>query len=206
MDAPQSKIRLLCLAGLFLLGVLIYSNSLNGEFVFDDHDSIVYNPAVKSLGNAFAGISGNRYLGTLSFAVNYAVAGLIPFGYHVTNVLIHVMNALLVYYLITLMFLTPALSGARVSTQFVAFSTAFIFVAHPIQTQAVSYIAQRYTSLVTLFYLLAIIFYVKARIEISSESEDSGKTLFLHYLLCWFKDAECLIRRFRRYRRSLMMR
>jgi len=186
MDAPQSKIRLLCLAGLFLLGVLIYSNSLNGEFVFDDHDSIVYNPAVKSLGNAFAGISGNRYLGTLSFAVNYAVAGLIPFGYHVTNVLIHVMNALLVYYLITLMFLTPALSGARVSTQFVAFSTAFIFVAHPIQTQAVSYIAQRYTSLVTLFYLLAIIFYVKARIEISSESEDSGKTLFLHYLLAVF--------------------
>ncbi|MBI5847558.1 MAG: tetratricopeptide repeat protein [Nitrospirae bacterium] len=186
MDSAKSGFSLLALVGLCLLGTVIYSNSLNGEFVFDDHVSITYNPAVKSLGKALAGFSETRYLGNLSFALNYAVAGLIPFGYHVTNVLIHVMNALLVYYFINLIFLTPALSATRVSSQFIAFSTAFIFVAHPIQTQAVSYIVQRYTSFATLFYLLALIFYLKARLELLNSAKILAQKHLYYYVLALF--------------------
>lgn len=186
MNHAKSGFPLLILLGLCLLGAVVYANSLNGEFIFDDHASITYNPSVKSLGKAFAGFSGTRYLGNLSFALNYAVAGLIPFGYHVTNVLIHVMNALLVYYLITLVFLTPALSGAGLSSQFIAFSTAFIFVAHPIHTQAVSYIVQRYASLATLFYLLAVICYFKARLEFLQANITLTKKHLYYYISALF--------------------
>lgn len=174
------------MAGIVLLGTLIYSNVLNGEFIFDDHDSITYNPVVKNLGEAFAAISTNRYIGTLSFAINYAVAGFIPFGYHVTNVLIHITNALLVSYLVTLIFMTPAMSGSRFSSKFTAYSTALFFVAHPIQTQAVSYIVQRFASLATLFYLLSIIFYIKARLDFIETNKFSSKRHLVYYFLSIF--------------------
>ena len=122
----------------------------------------------------------------MSFSVNYAVAGLNPFGYHVTNVLIHAANALLVYYLITLTFMTPALSGTRLSSGFVAMATAFIFLAHPIQTQAVTYIAQRFASMATFFYLLSIIFYIKARLDFIETENFLSKRHLGYYFLSIF--------------------
>lgn len=186
IDRTKSSAFFLGFIGLFLFSIIIYSNILNAPFVFDDFSSIVYNPAVKSLKSALVGISENRYLGNLSFAFNYAVAGLIPFGYHVTNVLIHAANALLVYSLITLTFLTPALSGTRLSSRFIALATAFIFVVHPIQTQAVSYIVQRFTSLATFFYLLSLIFYVKARLDFIETKNFSSKRHLGYYFMAVF--------------------
>ena len=174
------SLKLVCIC---FLGVIIYSNIFNAPFVFDDNSSIVYDPTIKNLKNALVAISDNRYLVHLSFSVNYAVAGLIPFGYHVTNVLIHTANAALIYYLITLTFKTPALAGTRLSSGIIAMATAFIFLAHPIQTQAVTYIAQRFTSMATFFYLLSIIFYVKARLDfIETENFSSRKHLGYYFL------------------------
>ena len=92
-DNQRTALVSLGLVCIFFLGVIIYSNIFNAPFVFDDNSSIVYNSTIKSLKNALVAISYNRYLGYLSFSVNYAVAGLNPFGYHVTNVLIHAANA-----------------------------------------------------------------------------------------------------------------
>ncbi len=185
-DNQRNALVFLGLVSIFFLCVIIYSNILNAPFVFDDNSSIVYNPTIKSLKNALAAISDNRYLGYLSFSVNYAVAGLNPFGYHVTNVLIHAANALLVYYLITLTFMTPALSGTRLSSGFVAMATAFIFLAHPIQIQAVTYIAQRFASMAAFFYLLSIIFYVKARLAFIETKNFSSKRHLGYYFLAIF--------------------
>lgn len=182
-DNQRNALVFLGLVIIFFLCVIIYSNILNAPFVFDDSTSIVYNPTIKSLKNALVSISDNRYLGNLSFSVNYAVAGLNPFGYHVTNVLIHATNALLVYYLITLTFMTPALAGTRLSSGIVAMATAFIFLVHPIQTQAVSYIVQRFASLATFFYLLSIISYVKARLDFIETKNFSSKRHLGYYLM-----------------------
>ena len=110
-EKRSKKLILLGLIGIILLGAVLYSNILHAPFVFDDHSSIKENDSIRSIAESFKKISSNRYLVLLSFAVNYAAGGLNPFGYHLTNNLIHVINALLVYYLVILTFRTPYFSS-----------------------------------------------------------------------------------------------
>ncbi len=168
----ENKSRIaLGLIGIVLLCALIYSNIIHAPFVFDDHSFIKENDSVQFISKVLNNISHNRYLPLLSFAVNYAIGGLSPFGYHLVNNLIHVINAMLVYYFIVLTFRTPLMAGLKGSAQFIAFSSAFIFVAHPIQTQAVTYIVQRATSMAALFYLLSVVMYIKWRLGQTTAAE-----------------------------------
>ena len=93
------KLTLPLIAVCFLLiGLLIYSNALKGEFVFDDFEYIVDNPLIRDFSNF--SMSDPRQIGYLSFALNYAVGGDNPQGYHIANVVIHVINAFLVFVLV----------------------------------------------------------------------------------------------------------
>jgi len=90
-------------------------------------------------------------------------------GYHVVNLLIHLANGWLVYRLVGQLCQTPALrTGPAPLTApqagGVALVTALLFVVHPIQTQAVTYIVQRFASLAALFYLFAVVGYLKWRL------------------------------------------
>jgi hypothetical protein len=112
----------------------------------------------------------NRYIGSLTFALNYKIHGLDVTGYHIVNLLIHLVNSLLVYWFVQLIFITLA-SGAGGDTPLffkhastIALFSSLLFVTHPIQTQAVTYIIQRFASLATMFYLFSIIMYIKARL------------------------------------------
>ncbi|MFZ2198746.1 MAG: hypothetical protein WAV13_13480, partial [Thermodesulfovibrionales bacterium] len=163
-DNDRKKLNFLGLLGIFFLGFLVYSNILHAPFVFDDYTSVLDNETVKNLKTALSNAANKRGVTFLSFALNYAAGGDKPFGYHLVNNLIHVCNALLVYWLVLLTFKTPAMNNAGLSKKFIAFSSAFIFVAHPIQTQAVTYVAQRFTSMATFFYLLSLLMYVKSRL------------------------------------------
>ncbi len=96
--APPLAVLLL----LSVLAALIYSNTFSIPFQFDDADNIVQNPRVKDLAHFFD-LSGSRYVGFLSFALNYSVGGLQVFGYHLVNLLIHIANGLLVYFLVLLL-------------------------------------------------------------------------------------------------------
>ena len=147
-----------------LLGSIIYANILHAPFVFDDRGTITENEKVKHFHQSFSDISNSRYIGILSFSLNYSLGGLHVFGYHLVNNLIHATNALLLFYLIIMLLKTPLMTGNVRSPEIMALMAAFFFVAHPVQTQAVSYISQRFTSLATLFYLAAVICYVKARL------------------------------------------
>jgi tetratricopeptide (TPR) repeat protein len=180
--------------------VLIYSNTFTAPFAFDDIGSIVENSAIRNLHNftdtasfAQADIAGTlrpllktRYMGYLSFALNYAVHGLNVKGYHLVNILIHIINSLLVYLLLLLTFRTPSFCGATAapaaspssgSRTFVALFTALLFAVHPIQTQAVTYIVQRFASLAALFYLLSLVAYVRFRLADEARSF-SGYTFY----------------------------
>lgn len=145
---------------------LSYSNSFFSPFVFDDDAYIVKNPWIFDLSN-FWRPNGTRYFSYLSFAINYHFGALNVFGYHLVNFMVHALNAVLVYLLISLTLETsrikPLLENG--SARFAALFPALIFAAHPVQTQAVTYITQRFTSLAVLFYLLSLVFFVRWRLS-----------------------------------------
>jgi hypothetical protein len=160
------------LALIVLIGIIVYSNTLHSPFIYDDYSSIVNNSEIKNLSSFFDGASllKGRYLGRLSFAVNYHFSELNPFSYHVVNITIHLLAAILVYCLVSLTARTPLFrlseNTPRQSVfQVIALYAALLFVAHPVQTQAVTYIVQRYASLATLLYLLSLVSYIKGRLE-----------------------------------------
>ncbi len=109
------------LALIALLGLLAYSNTFNVPFQWDETDLIVNNSAIKDLSN-FApanleklGSFNRRYIGYLTFALNYKIHGLDVRGYHIFNLVVHILNACLVYFLVMLTFRTPFLSNPPLS-------------------------------------------------------------------------------------------
>jgi hypothetical protein len=166
-----------------LLGLLAYSNTFKVPFVFDDRPNIVDNPIMRDLeyfidpsrASNFKDYAEypalkRRYVGHLSFALNYKLGGLDVRSYHAVNLLIHVLNGILIFWLIQLAFRTPYMEGAPLESQslLMALFAALVFISHPVQTQAVTYIVQRLTSLTTFFYLASLIAYVQSRLTASS--------------------------------------
>ncbi|HDK41675.1 MAG TPA: tetratricopeptide repeat protein [Nitrospirae bacterium] len=186
LSTGAGKKGLIGLLGIILLGIILYWGVLDAPFVFDDHHTIVENETIKNLPAALGQIRSNRYLTLVTFSLNYAAAGLNPWSYHLTNNMIHLINALLVYLFVTLIFKTPVMKGTRLSKGFIAFSASLIFIAHPVQTQAVTYITQRFALMATLFYILSIVFFIKARLEIIERRSFASRRHLTYYLLCIF--------------------
>jgi len=149
-----------------ILGTIIYSNTFDASWHFDDNTAIVENYSIRDLKGTVLG-GGSRWIGFISFALNYHFGKLDVFGYHLVNICIHLISAILVYFLVLLSFKTPYLKDTKISHYKASLSLAsgLIFVAHPIQTQAVTYIVQRFTSLATLFYLFSLVLFIKARLQ-----------------------------------------
>ncbi len=166
---------------------IIYSNVMGAPFIFDDLRYIADNAFIRDLSN-FSSLSGTRYVAFLSFALNYAIGGLDPTGYHLVNIGIHGLNSILVFLLVSLLFKTPSCSpvgehgggGGRSAPGFqIAFVTALVFAAHPVETEAVAYVTQRFASLAALFYLFTLYCYVRSRLAFLSARRTSGAALFV---------------------------
>ena len=167
---------------------IAYSNTLESPFVFDDKLVIVDNPIVRDLGymanpsevkvhsRIVSESFRHRYIGYLTFALNYWIHKLDVTGYHLVNLAIHIINGLIVYWLVILTFRTPVLYSSilRERSTEIALFAGLLFACHPLQTQAVTYIWQRVTSLSTTFYCLALVFYILWRLT-------SKKTQFICY-------------------------
>ena len=199
---------------ILLAGCLVYANSFQVPFVLDDQLWIAGNDIIRSLANFFGNRQGYdlnppRFVGILTFALNYSCGGLDVFGYHLVNLLVHLGNGLLVYALLGLTFRTPYFLRGKSGSEFreqvqvkpgangkaqpesstqsepdfisvfkstaflVPFFAALLFVVHPLQTQAVTYLSQRMTSLATFFYLLSVVLYAKARLGME-QNPDCG--------------------------------
>jgi tetratricopeptide (TPR) repeat protein len=161
-----------------IVGTLIYSNTLTASFQFDDKLNIVDNPFIRDLNNLWPP-SGARWFGLLTFSLNYLAGGLNPVGYHIVNICIHILSALSVYLFVRLTFRTPYFKnfkGSVISDDWLALACALLFVAHPIQTQAVSYIVQRFASLATLLFLLSLNSYILARLSVKKNSNTATVT------------------------------
>lgn len=154
--------------------VLAYLPSFDAGFLFDDVPNIVNNPTIhpESLGELLEGgvsrgkenFVGNRIVAMYTFAVDHLLWGFDPIGYHLVNLVIHVVNATLLYTCLILLF---AARGDRVPTDRATLSLAFfgalLWALHPVNTQAVTYIVQRMTSLCVLFYLSAMVIFLLYR-------------------------------------------
>ncbi|MGE0268427.1 MAG: tetratricopeptide repeat protein [Candidatus Omnitrophota bacterium] len=160
-----SKPRLfLTIVFLFVLGLAIYSNVLGGEFLQDDYRYIIKNPAVTQ-DHGLVGIWNSfntRFWVGVTFALDYKNYQLHVFGYHWFSIIVHFFNSVLVYIFSCQILLLVHKAGDYTK---ISFLTAVLFLCHPVQTQAVSYIAQRATLMVTGFYLLTHILYIKGRTE-----------------------------------------
>lgn len=179
------------LALVVVLGLAAYANAWRGEFVFDDVRHVRDNPVLRDL-SAF-GWNGagwralpNRGVAYLSFALNYRVGGSGPVGYHAVNIAIHLLNAALVYALVVAAFRAPRLARSRLADQAraVGLVAAVLFVAHPIQTQAVTYVVQRMTSLAATFYLAAVVLYARWRLLARGRSRWASAGAYVGVLLC----------------------
>ncbi len=164
------------------VGFFLYRDVIfRGPFLFDDLEYIVGNPMIRSL-SYFANITDPRYLGYFSFALNNALGGENPFGFHLVNVIIHVINAILVFSTISVIL---TLLGSAGNPQpgwryAAAFFTGLVFLVHPVETQAVSYITQRFTSLSALFYLLSVLLYLHARVTLEKGSGERRRGLAMY--------------------------
>ncbi len=154
-------------AGLIVLAAAAaYSNSFECPFVFDDHLDIVDSISIRHLwpirdvfivqSNGRAALH-SRPVVNLSLALDYAVAGIEPRAYHLTNLLVHLLAGLTLFGIVRRTLLLPSLGGrfAGAATP-LALAVALIWTLHPLQTEAVTYVIQRYESMMGLFYLLAL--------------------------------------------------
>ncbi len=144
------------------LGVLAYLNALGHPFVFDDAGSIVDNPTIRSLWTSLAGgptqlPTAGRPVVNMTFALNYAVGNLAPWGYHAFNLGVHVLCALVLFALTRRVLRTP-----RVSAQMHGRETAMaavlatLWVVHPLNSEVVNYATQRTESMMALALLATL--------------------------------------------------
>ncbi|MDH4161422.1 MAG: hypothetical protein OEW15_01870 [Nitrospirota bacterium] len=166
-----------------VVGFILYFQVISeAGFVFDDLEYIVDNPILFDLPSLLRNFSDPRQIGYLSFAINYLVGGTDPLGYHLVNVVIHIANAVLVFFLVSRLLALAGWSreqlGSRTLFTLPA-AAGLLFLVHPLQTQAVSYVTQRFTSLAVLFYLLSVVLYLEARARMDGSGQRTrGMTLY----------------------------
>lgn len=168
------SLTLIHLVLLIFTGAFIYSGTINAPFQYDDYKYIKNNPVVRSpqiiiVGHASTQLeraARKRPVGYISFALNYWLHGLDVRGFRVFNIMLHIINALLLYYNVRLLFRTPRFASTMYAgnAPHLAFLAAVIFVAHPLQTEAVMYLFQRHVLLAAFFCLLTLAAYLLFRI------------------------------------------
>jgi len=153
------KVRVALLLGIALL---VYANALGDGFTYDDEGYVLRSQAVQtaSLAKLFQPTQGNnifRPFAFATFAVNWAVSGPQPFGYHLLNLLLHAGVTLLLYLVL------QTLLAPRPRGEIVAFVAALLFAVHPIHTEAVTSIVGRAELLAAGFLFAAWLLHLQDR-------------------------------------------
>jgi len=174
----ETRLVTICLIIIILAGTFVYSNTLQSNFYLDDDVFIIEDENIRmskfsreALGKALLeGSPPHRLLPNLSFALNYYFGQYNVVGYHIFNIIIHLLTAITLFFLLLttckISFPPSPLSPHLI---FIPFSAVLIWMLHPVNTQSVTYICQRMTSLAALFYILSLLSYVKGRIFIRTD-------------------------------------
>ncbi|MCG6918094.1 MAG: tetratricopeptide repeat protein [Deltaproteobacteria bacterium] len=171
--SPVRKVHFCSVAAIFLLTLTIYANSLNNEFTnWDDPGLILENISIRSLSienilNIFTPQAGQSYqpVRVLSYAIDYYFWQLDPVGYHLENILLHVLAAVILYLLLANVLNHIRGHNFRDSNRSFALFAALLFAAHPVNVEAVAWIAARKYVLLAVFYFLSFYLYVRSSVE-----------------------------------------
>jgi len=155
------------ITAIFLISIsciAVYSNSLKNPFVWDDEILIARNSYIRSFNNISKILTSPlvrsyraktffyRPIQELSYALDFHFWKLNPFGYHLTNTLLHMINAIFIFFIIK-----------EITKEYlISLFTSLLFTVHPIHTQAVTYISGRADLLAAFFLLLSFLCYIKS--------------------------------------------
>ena len=173
-DFKKKYLNYIVVGVFFIVGLITYSNTYQSPFVFDDIPNITENANIRltelSAGNIFKILRhSGRPVATLTLSLNYYFHGYSVYGYHLVNIIIHIINGILLFFLFKYTLLlcfrdeTGRMSGSQNLTV-IALSASLIWFVNPVQTQSVTYIVQRMTSMAALFYMLSLLMYIKGRL------------------------------------------
>lgn len=166
---------------LFILGIGLYFNTFHIKyFHYDDRITLAYNPYITDISNIKQiWVNFNtRFLVGLSFAFNYWLSGLDVFRFRLLNVLFHIGTASLVYQFVSLTLTLPHFTNTKLrsAVPLISLFSSLLFLVHPIQTEPINFITQRFVLMATFFYLLSLILYIKSQ-------QQQSKTLYVLTLL-----------------------
>jgi tetratricopeptide (TPR) repeat protein len=155
---PNGKI-ILILSAILLLTIVVYFHSINNGFVnWDDGENVYDNISIRELSAGNIKLYFTKALAAMytpfvyiSFAIDYKIGGLDPRIYHATNLLLHLLNVILLFFVVRL--LTPRIEIAAI--------VALLFAVHPLNAGAVAPVSTRGTLLYSFFFLAAFLFYLR---------------------------------------------
>jgi tetratricopeptide (TPR) repeat protein len=178
---------------IFLLTVTAFFPALDNGFVdLDDDSNFLTNPRYRGLGWAqlrwmFTTFHMGHYqpLSWVTLALDYLFWGMNPFGYHLTNVLLHALNAVVFYFLCArLLSLAMKVAADNFGLRASAGVAALLFAVHPLRVESVAWVTERRDVLSGLFFLLTLLWYLKAATAETKESRRKwlALTLFVYLL------------------------
>lgn len=167
---------------LFIIAVslTVYANTLSNGFVYDDKTTVVENTLIKDPNNIpklfnrwsyfhSSGENSYRPVVTLTYFIDYAIFDLNPWGFHLTNILLHTINSALLY----IFLLQINRSFAAPSNPIFPLIGSILFAAHPVLTEAVNAISFREDLLAFLFYMATLNIYLLTRSKLYCGKKNS---------------------------------
>ena len=177
--SDSKKKHTISLLVLIILGFVVFSNTFRNPFMWDDEELIVENKYIQSPGSIpflfslqywkyYAPEEKGWYrpVRVITLAIDHFFWKLNPFGYHLTNLLLHIVNIIIIYFFVlklktfTKRKNEPRASSFRQHFLEPAFLTAALFAVHPIHTESVTWIKNRSDLLASIFFLLSLSFFL----------------------------------------------
>ncbi|HTG43359.1 MAG TPA: tetratricopeptide repeat protein [Verrucomicrobiae bacterium] len=168
---------------LVLLAVAVRAPALSGQLIWDDQYLALENPFIKSPLFVFEAFRHHLFLDSfsshyrpiqnISFILDYFLWNTNPYGFHLTNVLLHAASGVLLYRLlkrlIRSLWISPncAVETAERTISFASFFVALLWAVHPVHSAAIDYISGRADSLAALFACLGWLIFLRAREAVS---------------------------------------
>ncbi len=191
---PDGKKYAFTFISLLIILLAIYSNSFYGEWHFDDYANIVNNPYVQiksfswtEIKHCVFGIFQDRLLRPLSyfsFALNYKFGGMDVFWFHVVNFIIHYLAAVFLFLFIYNTLKLPLIRGKYSLIAYpVALLSTFFWALNPVHITSITYVVQRMASMMGLFYIMSMYFYLKGR---TAQNSISSISFFILSLIAGF--------------------
>ena len=166
----EKKFLLLTVSCILLLTILVYANSIENDFTnWDDPGLVIENLSIRSLSvdnliKMFTPKRGATFqpVRVLSYAIDYHFWELNPVGYHLGNTILHGFAAILLYLALTSILKQIRGESFAESNRTISLITALLFAVHPVNVEAVAWVASRKYGLLAFFYFLSFYLFVKS--------------------------------------------